>query len=779
MNFNINKVAVLGSGVMGASIAAHIVGAGIPVCLLDIVPKELNEKEKAKGLTLKNPEVRNRFAKAGKDRVTNPKNKAIYDKELGEMIQIGNFSDHMDLLKECDWIIEVIVENLEIKKNFMKEINKYRKESTIVSTNTSGVSINKIVEEMPLEFRQHFLGTHFFNPPRYMHLFELIPGKDTLPGLVEFMSEFGTKRLGKGVVRAKDTPNFVANRIGTYAIVNAIQLMDKYGYSISKMDQLTGSIIARPKSATFRTLDMVGIDIFYHVAENFINNIGDEAEKTKFIVPEFVVNLINKGHLGNKTKKGFYKKIKTDQGKQKLVWDIEKEEYVPLSKEKIEAVEKAKKESNKLAAVVFGEEEENKFLWEVIKNVLLYSAEKVPQIADDYKEIDNAIMWGFNWKLGPFAIWDAIGFEKSVKRMKEEGEKIPSWIEERLKSKNNKFYDEDNFETPYIVISSSKNKVIKEKKNVALVDVGEGVACLQFKTKGNTITDEVMDMMHLAVEEVEKNYNGLIIGNQGKNFSAGANLMLVGKLATDKNWKALEDMVDKFQKANMALKYCKKPVVAAPYGMTLGGGAEITMHSQIATAHAETYMGLVEVGVGLVPAGGGIKESLIRSVENLGKATNGEMISHVKKAWENIATAKVSSSGFDAIKKGYLRKSDRMVMSKEYLIDEAKDTVLYLFENGFRPLQKKGVPVLGTSGKASLQYFVDFMLKGGFISKYDAYIANKVAHVITGGEVPAGINVAEEQILELEKEAFVSLCGEEKTLQRMEYMLRKGKPLRN
>ncbi|SHJ88138.1 3-hydroxyacyl-CoA dehydrogenase/enoyl-CoA hydratase family protein [Paramaledivibacter caminithermalis] len=779
MDFNINKVAVLGAGVMGAGIAAHIVGAGIPVCLLDIVPRELTEKEKAKGLTLDSPVVRNRFAQAGKDRVTNPKNRAIYDEAFGDMIEVGNFSDNMDVLKDCDWIIEVIVENLEVKKNFMKQINKYRRLGSIVSSNTSGVSINKIVGDMPLEFRQHFLGTHFFNPPRYMKLFELIPGEHTLPEIVDFMTEFGTKKLGKGVVLAKDTPNFVGNRIGTYAIANTIQLMEKYRYDIPKVDQLTGNVMGRPKSATFRTLDMVGLDIFHHVAENVINNIDDEAEKSEFNVPKFVVDLIENGQLGDKTKQGFYKKIKTERGKEILVWDRQKKEYVALVKEKLEAINEALKSSNKYETLVYGKREENKFAWEAIKNVLLYSARKIPEITDNYKEIDNAMMWGFNWELGPFAIWDAIGLKKSVSRMKKEGEVIPEWIEERLAANKVKFYDEVDFETPYITISSPKNNIVKDNGHAALVDIGDDVLCLQFKTKGNTITDEVMDMIYDAVEEVQKNYKGLVIGNQSKNFSAGANLMLVGKLASDKKWNELEDMVNKFQRANMAIKYCKKPVVVAPYGMTLGGGAEITMHSHFVSAHAETYMGLVEVGVGLVPAGGGTKELLVRSIENLGKVNNGEMLSHIKKAWKNIATAKVSSSGYDAIKNGYMRKCDNVVMSKEYLIDEAKAKVLYLAESGFRPLQKNTIKVLGTSGKASLQYVIDFMLKGGFISEYDAYIADKVAHILTGGEVPAGIDVTEEQILELEKEAFVSLCGEEKTLQRIGHMLNKGRPLRN
>ncbi|GAA0181438.1 3-hydroxyacyl-CoA dehydrogenase/enoyl-CoA hydratase family protein [Clostridium sediminicola] len=778
MNFNINKVAVLGSGVMGAGIAAHIAGAGIPVCLLDIAPRELTEKEKAKGLTLESPKVRNRIVQAGKDRVTNPKNKAIYDKDMGDMIQVGNFTDNMDMLKDCDWVIEVIVENLEIKKNFMKQISEYIKPDAIVSSNTSGVPINEIIKDLPLEFRQRFMGTHFFNPPRYMKLLELIEGNDTLPELVEFIDDFGTKRLGKGIVMAKDTPSFIANRIGIFAMINVVQLAEKYGYSVGKVDQLTGTIIHRPKTGTFRLIDLVGLDLMSMAARNFIEKVKNEKEE--YTYPEFFVKLVDMGHFGDKTRQGFYKKVKTEKGNQTLVWDYNKEEYVPLVKEKIEAIDNVKKEANKLKALVFGEAEENKFVWNVIKNILLYSARNIPEIADDYKDVDNAMMWGYNWTKGPFAVWDEIGFEESVKKMKQEGETIPAWIEERLANGQTKFYNESSLETPYITISAPKNNVIKENEGGALVDIGDGVLCLQFKSKSNAITDELIDMMYAAVEEVERNYKGLVIGNQSKNFSVGANLMKVAGLAGDKKWNEIMTFADKLQKANMLLKYCKKPVVAAPYGMTLGGGAEVAMHAHRVTAHAETYMGLVEVGVGLIPAGGGTKELLMRSIEDLGKVSNGEMISHVKKAWETIVMGgKVSSSAHDAIKKGYIRKSDRVVMNKDYLISEAKKEVLALADAGFRPLQKKLIPVLGTNGKALLQYAAISMVEGGFMSEYDAHIANKIAWVLSGGDVPVGVKVTEQQILELEKEAFVSLCGEEKTLQRIENMLKTGRALRN
>lgn len=779
MKYQISKVTVLGAGVMGSGIAAHIAGIGIPVCLLDMVPKSLTEDEKAKGLTLESTEIRNKFAKIGKERVTNLKNKSAFHKGVGNLIQIGNFEDNMDMISDSDWVIEVIVEQLEPKKNIMKEISKYIKEGSIISSNTSGVSINKIVEDMPLEFRQHFMGTHFFNPPRYMKLFELIPSKDTLQELVDFMEEFATKRLGKGVVSANDTPNFIGNRIGAYAFSNAIQMMYKYSYSIPKVDILLGTIVKRPKSAIFKTIDMVGLDIYYNVADNVINNIEDEKEKLEFKVPEVALNLISKGYIGDKAKQGFYKTVKTETGKKKLVWNDEKQDYVELVNVKVDAIEAALQEKDPLKAIINGESEESKFVWEVTKNVLLYSARKVSEITDDYKLIDKAMFWGYNWELGPFQLWDSIGVEESIERMKKEGETIPQWVLDRINEGKNKFYSGNDIEAHYVKLTSLKNKIIKENKDAALIDIGDDVLCLQFKSKGNTITDDVMDIMYEAVEETEKNYKGLVIGNESKNFSAGANLALINKLALEENWKGLDNLVDKFQKSNMMLKYCKKPVVVAPYGMTLGGGAEISMHAHKVTPSVETYMGLVEIGVGLIPGGGGTKELLLRAIENLNKPTSVEMVNVVKKVWNNIATAKVSGSAYEAFDNGFIRKSDRIVMNKDYIIDEAKKTVLDMADNGFTPLQKNSIYVIGTKGRAAIQYDINFMKNGKFISDYDAYLADKVAYVLTGGDVPDGTMMSEEQILQLEKEVFVNLCKEEKTLKRIEHMLKTGKALRN
>ena len=778
MSFNINKVAVLGAGVMGAGIAAHFAGVGIPVYLMDIVPKELTEQEKAKGLTLQDSVVRNRFAQLGKDKAIHKKSRMLYDPKFADLITVGNFTDDLERLSECDWIIEVIVENLDIKKGFMQEIAKYRRPGSIVSSNTSGVSIHEIVEGMPDEFKSHFLGTHYFNPPRYMKLLELIPHEDTRPELISFLADFGTHQLGKGIVMAKDTPNFIGNRIGTFAIANAVQLMDQYGYSFSQVDQLTGPVIGRPKSATFRTIDMVGVDIFKHVAGNVIASVDDQEEVQRFQLPAYIDDMIENRQLGNKTKMGFYKVEKTGGARRILEWNPKQVTYSENKPEKFNSVRQAMKSSNKYQAMIDGETKENQYVWETLKNVLLYSANRVPEIADDYREIDKAMRWGFNWEMGPFEIWDQLGVKETVSRMVEEGETIPDWINKRIENDEERFYETEASENPYITLAAMKDRVVAENAGASLIDLGDGVACLNFKSKSNAVTEDVMDMIHEAVRIVEKDFKGLVIGNQGKNFSVGADLTMIGGYAQAQDWDKIHATVNKFQSANMALKYCRKPIVAAPFGMILGGGAEIALHAHAVVASVESYMGLVEAGVGLVPGGGGTKELMLRSVEHLGKATFGNALPHVRNAWETIAMAKVSGNAYEAIRNGMMRESDRIVMNQDYLIDYAKEYVLHMSES-FMPLVKEKVSVLGTSGYASLQYVTDFMKKGGFISAYDKRIADQTAFIMTGGNVPSGTQVTEDHLLRLEREAFVQLCKEENTLERIEHMMKTGKPLRN
>lgn len=778
MGFNINKVAVLGAGVMGAGIAAHFAGVGIPVYLMDIAPKELTDKEKAKGLTLEDQVVRNRFAQAGKDKAVHKKSRMLYHPRFADLITVGNFTDHLERIGECDWVIEVIVENLAVKQSFMKEVAKYRKPGAIISSNTSGVSIHEIAKDMPQEFQAHFLGTHYFNPPRYMKLLELIPGEKTNPELVDFLTEFGTHRLGKGIVLAKDTPNFVGNRVGTYAIANAIQLMEKYGYDFSQVDQLTGPVIGRPKSATFRTIDMVGLDIFKHVAGNVIQSIDDPEEIARFQLPAFIDEMMQNKQLGNKTKQGFYKMERNGKIRTILEWNPATATYNENKPEKFASIRQALKSSNKYKTMIEGQEKENAYVWEAIKNVLLYSAERVPEIADDFMEIDKAMRWGFNWEKGPFEIWDQIGVKESTDRMIAEGETVPKWVLDRIENGETKFYGQSAAKNPYLTLAQMTDQIIVENEGASLIDLGDGVACLNFKSKSNAVTEQVMDMIHESVRIVEKDFKGLVIGNQGKNFSVGADLTMIGGFAMAKDWAKIEATVSKFQAANMALKYCKKPVVAAPFGMTLGGGAEIALHAHSVVASVETYMGLVEAGVGLLPGGGGTKELLVRSIENLGKVTFGQALPKVQKAWETVAMAKVSGSAYEAIDHNMMRETDRIVMNQDYLVDRAKEQVLYMSDQ-FVPMAKKEVRVLGTNGRASLQYVSEFMAKGGFISAYDKQIADRTAYVMTGGDVPAGTELTEEQLLQLEKEAFVALCKEEKTLARIGHMLKTGKPLRN
>lgn len=779
MTFKINKVVVLGAGVMGSSIAAHIVGAGIPVRLLDIRPNKLTEDEEKKGQTLDSYEVRNRFSIAGKKRILNPKTNSIYDTKLGHMIEVGNFEDDLEKISDSDWIIEVIVENLNIKKSMFKDIEKYKKEGSIVSSNTSGISINDMVEDMSVEFRKNFLGTHFFNPPRYMKLLELIPNSDTDKKVLDFMEEFGTRILGKGVVIAQDTPSFIANRIGAYSSINIVNLALEYGFDIPKVDQLTGDLIGRPKSATYRTLDMVGLDVFNFVAEGTIDNITDENEKLELKLPTFILELIDKGHLGDKARQGFYKRVKTEKGRSTLVWDKDKKEYVEFEKPIIDAVTEAKRSDNKLRTMVYGDSKENKFVWEIMRNILLYSAEKATEITDDYRKIDDAMRWGYNWNLGPFQLWDEIGLEKSVDLMKEEGIEIPQWIEERIVDGKTKFYDQAESHKDFIQLNSDENKVIFEKEDGKLIDLGDGVVCFKITSKGNSITDGVLEALSESLKIAKKDYKGLVIGNEGGNFSVGANLDDIGRLAKNEAWDELYDLVEKFQVANQNLKYADIPVVAAPYARALGGGAELALHATRIVAHAELYMGLVEVGVGLVPGGGGSKELLFRAMEDMERTTLLERTNKVTELWKKIAMAKVSSSGHDAKRNGFMSLKDRIVMNEDYLIDEAKKEVLRIYEEGFKPKLEKNILAIGATGKASIDYMIESMVQGKFISEYDAYLAKKVAYILSGGDVLPDTPIDENYVLKLEREVFVDLCKENKTQDRIEHMLKSGRPLRN
>lgn len=795
---NIQKVAVIGSGVMGAGIAAHLANVGIPVYMLDIVPRELTEEEKKKGLTLDDPQVRNRMAAQGKARLFKEKPAPLFEKSVADLITIGNLEDDLDKLKEVDWIIEVIIENLEIKKKLFATVDEHRRPGTIVSSNTSGVSINAMAEGRSEDFQKHFLGTHFFNPPRYLKLLEIIPSQHTSPEIVDFMMRFGENKLGKGTVLCKDTPNFIANRIGIYGLQVTVQEMMEMGLRVDEVDSVTGPSLGRPKSATFRTLDVVGLDTYVHVADNVREQVEDPAEKEVFTIPPFIKKMVENGWLGSKSGQGFYKQEKTAEGKQILTLDYNTLEYVPRKKMKaasIEAAKAAKGWDKKLQTLVYAKDDAGRFTWNVLKKVLLYSAAKIPEIADDIVSIDRAMKWGFGWELGPFEFWDAIGVEKSVARMKEEGETIPAWVEQMLASGKTRFYQKEEGKTRFYFVNDYKdmeekpevinlaqlkeqNRVIKKNAGASLIDLGDGVACLEFHSPNNAIGVDIMQLLDWSIDEVEKNYEGLIIGNQGKNFCVGANIMLMLMEAQDENWFELDLMVKQFQGILTKVKFSKKPVVAAPFQMTLGGGTEVCFPADRVQASAETYMGLVEVGVGLIPGGGGTKEMLLRHLEGVPEGTDVDLQPFVAQAFEKIAMAKVSTSAAEARKLGYIRDHDGVSINQDHLLYDAKQTVLALAAN-YRPQQPKKVKVIGETGHAALKLAAQSMLWSGLISEHDLKIADKLAFVLSGGRVPAGTEVTEQYLLDLEREAFLSLIGEPKTQQRMQHMLAKGKPLRN
>ncbi|MFC4183389.1 3-hydroxyacyl-CoA dehydrogenase/enoyl-CoA hydratase family protein [Saccharococcus thermophilus] len=790
----IRRAAVLGSGVMGSGIAAHLANVGIPTLLLDIVPRELTKEEEAKGLTLEHKEVRNRLVNQALQKLLKQKPAPLMSKANLSLIEAGNFEDDFHRLAEVDWIIEVVVENLDIKKSVFARVDEVRKPGTIVSSNTSGISIEEMAEGRSEDFKKHFLGTHFFNPPRYLKLLEIIPTKDTDPQVVSYMKTFGEEVLGKGVVMAKDTPNFIANRIGTYGLLVTVREMMKGGYSVGEVDSITGPLIGRPKSATFRTLDVVGLDTFIHVANNVFEKVEGE-EKEAFRVPDFMKAMLEKGWLGSKSGQGFFVK----QGKEIYELNYETLEYEPRKKLTTPAVEMSKQAkglANKLKALVYADDRAGTFLWNITAPALLYSAKLLGEIADDIVAIDRAMKWGFGWELGPFEMWDAIGVEQSVRKMQAEGMEIPSWVTDMLANGFTSFYKsekgqvfyydrgeykpiEENPKVIHIKRIKEQKGVIKKNSGASLIDLGDDVALLEFHSPNNAIGTDIVQMINYALEEVDRNYKGLVIGNQGKNFCVGANLAMMLMEAQDENYFELEFAVRQFQQAMMNIKYSPKPVVAAPFAMTLGGGTEVCLATTHIQAAAETYMGLVEVGVGLIPGGGGNKELYIKHLNSLPNGVDFDLQKIANKVFETIAMAKVSGSAAEARELNFLNQRDGITMNSDHLIYEAKQAVISLYDQGYRPPVRKKVPVVGETGYAALLLGAQSMFHSGYISEHDLKIAKKLAYVIAGGKVPYGTEVDEQYLLDLEREAFLSLIGEPKTQARMQHMLVKGKPLRN
>jgi 3-hydroxyacyl-CoA dehydrogenase len=794
MAYQIKKAAVLGSGVMGSGIAAHLANIGIPVLLLDIVPGKLSVEEEAKGLTLENDQVRNKFATGALQKLLKQKPAPLSAKSNLSLIQAGNFEDDLEKLKDVDWIIEVIVENLDAKKSLYEKIDAVRKPGSIISSNTSGISIEAMAEGRSEDFQKHFLGTHFFNPPRYLKLLEVIPASSTSKEVVDFMVSFGEDVLGKGVVIAKDTPNFIANRIGTYGLLVTLREMEKRGFSIGEVDSVTGTLIGRPKSATFRTLDVVGLDTFMHVAKNVYDKTEGE-EQQVFKVPLFLEKMIDNGWLGAKTKQGFY--LKKD--KDILELDTKTFEYSPAKKLKTPSIEMAKQAkglANKVKTLVYANDRTGEILWSILSPTLRYAAELNGEIADDIVAIDNAMKWGFGWEQGPFEVWDAIGVAKSVEKMKTEGATVPALVQSLLDKGYESFYKEVEGDMFYfdgedykpvpvnekalnLKLYKKKHGVIKKNSGASLIDLGDGIALLEFHSQSNAIGLDILQMINFAIDEVEKNYKGLVIGNQGRNFCVGANLALILMEAQDDNIFELDFVVRTFQNSMMKIKYSSKPVVAAPFAMTLGGGAEVCLPAAHIQASMETYMGLVEAGVGLIPGGGGNVGLYTKHLKGLPNGVHVDYQYVANKVFETIAMAKVSTSAEEARDNNFLNFADGISVNPDHLIYDAKQVALALYENGYKAPKREKFPVTGESGYATMLLGAESMFLSGFISQHDLKIAKKLAYVLSGGKVPYGTLVDEQYLLDLEREAFLSLVAEPKSQQRMQHMLLKGKPLRN
>lgn len=801
MSYKINKIAVLGSGTMGAQIAAHCANAGLEVLLFDIAPRELTKHEEARGLTLESKQVRNRIVNAGLEAAKKIKPSAFFSQKLAGLISTGNFEDDLEKLSGVDWIIEAIVEKLDIKRDLFSRVAKVRRAATIVSSNTSGIPIKALSEGMPDEFCKHFLGTHFFNPPRYLKLLEIIPTQHTLPEVVSAVADFCDRRLGKGIVFAKDTPNFIANRIATFSSLNAVRVMTDGGYSIEEVDAMTGPVVGRPKSASFRTTDLVGLDTALYVAENLYPAVPDDERRDVLVPPDFMREMVKRGWTGNKAGQGFYKKRRGEGGKTEYaVLDYNTMEYQPAQKVRFPSIDAAKAvedTAERIRTLVYGKDRVGEFLWKTVSANLIYTANRIPEIADDIVNIDNAVKWGFNHEFGTFELWDVIGVEKSVTRMRADGLEIPQIVQKLLESGKKSFYERREGRTYYFDFASSdykeipsrpgvlilksikeRTEVIKKNASASLIDIGDGVACLEFHSKMNAIGADTISMMNHSVKEVGENFDALVIANQAENFSVGANIMLLLLGIQEGEWDEIGMSVRQFQNANMNLRYSPKPVVVAPHGMALGGGCEITIHGDKARAAAEAYIGLVEVGVGLIPGGGGVKEMVLRAVEDA--TPDEDLFPRIRKVSETIAMARVSTSAVEARELGFLRESDPITMNRDRLIEDAKQTALAMVREGYvQPHPRTDIPVLGAPALSAIKLAVHMMVRGGFISEYDAHVARKLAYIITGGDLSHRTLVSEQYLLDLEREAFVSLCGEKKTQERIQHMLKTGKPLRN
>lgn len=784
---------------MGSAIACHFANIGCAVLLLDIAPRELNEEENAKGLSLDDKRVKNRIVQSSFDRSIKSSPGPLFSKSFASRISLGNFSDDMAKIKDYDWIIEVVVENLEIKKKVYTEVEKYRTPGTLVTSNTSGIPIHLMAEGRSENFKKNFCGTHFFNPPRYLKLFEVIPTPSTDPEVTKFLLHYGDLYLGKTTVLCKDTPAFIGNRVGVWGLLKVIDSMQKLGLNVDEVDKLTGPVIGRPKSATFRTSDLVGLDTLVKVANNLYAGLPDDEGREMFKLPEVVAKLEENKWLGDKTGQGFYKKSKDAKGKTEiLTLDLNTLEYKPKAKAKFATLETTKTIDNlkdRFKVLLAGKDKAGEFYRDAFYGLFQYASNRIPEISDELFRIDDAVCAGFGWELGPFQTWDAVGIEKSMKAMEAAGYKPAQWVYDMVSAGNTSFYKvQDGQKTYYdipsksyklipgtqdfIILENLSDKVIWKNADSRITDIGDGVIDFSWHSKSYTLGSAVVEGMNYAIGLAEKDYRGLVIGHQGSDFSLGANLGLVFMYAIEQDYDELDFMVRAFQNTVMRIRYSSVPVVVAPHGRTLGGGCEMTMHADIAQAAAETYIGLVEVGVGLIPGGGGTKEFTKRVSDSL---QEGDVeLNALQNAFMNIATAKVALSAEEAREMGVLRKIDRISMNKDRQIADAKSAVLELADAGYTmPVQATNIKVQGKTGMALFAAGVNGMKMGGYISDHDMKIAMKIANVMCGGELSYPQEVSEQYLLDLEREAFVSLCGEKKTLERIQSILTGGKPLRN
>ncbi|EAP88325.1 3-hydroxyacyl-CoA dehydrogenase/enoyl-CoA hydratase family protein [Croceibacter atlanticus] len=797
----INKIAVIGSGIMGSGIACHFANIGVEVLLLDIVPRELNEKEKAKGLTLEDKVVRNRIVNDALQSSIKSKPAPLYHKDFASRISTGNLEDDIAKVKDVDWIIEVVVERLDIKKQVFENLEKHRTEGTLITSNTSGIPINLMSEGRSEDFQKHFCGTHFFNPPRYLELFEIIPGPKTSPEVLDFLNGYGEKFLGKTSIVAKDTPAFIGNRVGIFSIMSLFHMVKELDMTVEEVDKLTGPVIGRPKSATFRTVDVVGLDTLVHVANGIYDKCEEDERHDLFKLPEFIDTMMTNKWLGSKTGQGFYKKVKKDDGSSEILsLDLDTMDYRKKKSASFATLELTKSIDNvadRFKVLANGKDKAGEFYRKNFSALFAYASNRIPEISDELYKIDDAMKAGFGWEHGPFEIWDAIGVEKGIELMKAEGYEPAAWVNEMLDKGVKEFYDVRDGNTYYygipekthvkipgqdsfiILDNIRKNKEVFKNSGCVVEDLGDGILNLEFRSKMNTIGGDVLNGLNRAIDIAEKDFDGLVVANQGKNFSVGANIGMIFMMAVEQEYDELNAAVKYFQDSVMRLRYSSIPTIVCPQAMTLGGGCEMTLHADKVVAAAESYIGLVEFGVGVIPGGGGSKEMALRAADTFEK--NDVELNRLQEYFLAIGMAKVSTSAYEAYDTGILKHGkDIVVVNKKRQIAIAKQQARMMADLGYtQPVKRTDVKVLGKQAMGMFLVGTDSMEAGKYISEHDKKIANKLAYVMAGGDLSEPNYVSEQYLLDLEREAFLSLAGERKTLERLQHMIQKGKPLRN